>query len=106
MLVGATKSKGAGNYDDWLVRTDAWGQGPCSQSGPCAKLATCADDLACTVDTCSPIDGCVHEKSTCDDGNPCTTDACNAKTGCQWTPLQDGEVACPNGGKCAMGYCP
>ena len=108
ILVGATKSKGAGNYNEWLVRTDAWGQGPCSQSGPCVKLAAaaCLDDQACTADTCSPSDGCVHEKSTCDDGNPCTTDACNAKAGCQWTPLSDGTAACPNGGQCALGYCP
>ena len=108
ILVGATKSKGAGNYNEWLVRTDAWGQGPCSQSGPCVKLAAaaCLDDQACTADTCSPIDGCVHEKSTCDDGNPCTTDACDATKGCQWTPLSDGTPACPNNGQCALGYCP
>ncbi|MSQ82782.1 MAG: hypothetical protein EXR77_07680 [Myxococcales bacterium] len=106
--VGHTSSKGAGDLDRWLVRTDAWGQGPCSQSGPCVKLpaATCLDDQACTADSCSPIDGCVHEKSSCDDSNPCTTDACDAKLGCQWTLLSDGATACPNSGKCALGYCP
>ncbi len=108
VLVGGTDSKGAGGYDEWLVRTDAWGQGPCSVSGPCVKLdaAACLDDQSCTADTCSPIDGCTHTASTCDDGNPCTTDACDAKSGCQWTPLADGTAACASGAKCAMGYCP
>ena len=101
-------SKGAGLSDEGLVRTDAWGQGPCSLSGPCVKLkaAACLDDQACTIDNCSPIDGCVHAASQCDDGNPCTTDNCNPVSGCQWTALADDTTARPGGGKCAMGYCP
>ena len=108
VLVGITDSKGAGYVDHWLVRTDAWGQGPCPLSGPCVKLspAACLDELPCTADLCSAVSGCLHTPSTCDDDNLCTTDACDAKTGCQWLPLQDGTAACPGSGKCAMGYCP
>ena len=108
ILAGGTDSKGAGFYDEWLVRTDAWGQGPCPVSGPCVKLspAACLDDQACTIDTCAPIDGCQHAPRQCDDGNPCTTDDCDNKTGCQWKALPDGTAACSGGGKCAASYCP
>ena len=75
---GHTQSKGAGGYDAWMVRADAWGQAPCAVSGACAKadFNACDDKDACTLDVCLPLGGCKHDPVQCGGGKVCKAGAC------------------------------
>jgi hypothetical protein len=82
LVSGYTASKGAGNYDAWLLRLDPWGHASCTEAGPCADKAA----------------------SECDDALPCTLDLCEATKGCVHKPLLDG-TACGAGKVCTAGVC-
>ena len=79
---GWTMDHGAGDDDDWLQRTDSFGNVSCTTSGGCFGKTP----------------------QGCDDGNACTADACTAGT-CSHAPMPDWTV-CGNNQICnGSGVC-
>ncbi len=67
---------------DWLLRTDPWGNSSCAGAGVCVGVAS----------------------NGCDDGNPCTADTCNVLSGCVHVGHPDG-APCGGGKVCAAAVC-
>ena len=82
VVAGATRSKGVGERDAWLIRTDAWGYANCLTAGGCFEISS----------------------ATCDDNSLCSSDVCDASQGCQNTEIDDccSELVpwCPPGFAC------
>ncbi len=129
-LVGSTQSKGAGNSDGWLVRTDLsgnqlWdrtfggtgndglaaivdlGGSGFAVAGSIGPTSTESDMLLLRTDpwgntSCATSGICSGYTNECDDSNPCTADLCDAAhSGCWHSNLPD-TSPCSSGDACLV----